>query len=142
MVLDIKFFKGDETMNKKVMLTIGLGTAIMLGGISPAIAGGDKEKAKGLNPALVEQANIINKLIDMGDARKDPILLLAAAKLQKTMDEKAAAASSASHANKDVLARAKKVAHGRKDIVGIADDIAASKSKGYDRYHPFANERW
>jgi len=117
-------------MNKKVLLILGLGTAILLGGMNTAMAGDDKAQAKGLNPALVEQANIINKLIDMGDARKDPILLLAAAKLQKTMDEKSAAASHESGATKDLLARAKKFAHGRKDIAGIADDIAAAKSKG------------
>jgi len=116
---------------KKTLLTIGLSITVLFVGMSPAIAGADKEKAKGLIPALIEQANIINKLIDLGDARKDPILLLAAARLQKTMSEKAALASDESHANKDVLARAKKAAHDRKDITGIADDIAAMKSKGF-----------
>ncbi|NWF35143.1 hypothetical protein [Mariprofundus sp. KV] len=121
-------------MNKQVLVTMGLGTAIILGGMNAAVASDDKAKAKGLNAAVVEQANIINKLIDLGDARKDPILLLAAAKLQKTMSDTAAPTSTENNSTEDVLKRAKKAANGRKDVAGIADDIAAMKSKGR-QYH-------
>ncbi|NWF35144.1 hypothetical protein [Mariprofundus sp. KV] len=131
-------------MNKKILVSIGLGACIVLGGMNFSLASDDKVKTKGLNAAVVEQANIINKLIDLGDARKDPILLLAAAKLQKTMSEEAAPASDESSATKDILARVKKTAKGRKDIAGIADDIAAAKSKYWSTgdHSGFTNREW
>ena len=131
-------------MNKKVLISMGLGTAILLGGMNAAVASDHKTKAKGMNAAVVEQANIINKLIDLGDARKDPILLLAAAKLQKTMSDKVAPASGESSATKDVLARAREAANGRKDIAGIADDIAAAKSKHWSMgdHSGFTEREW
>ncbi len=66
---------------------------------------GDTNKVQGVSPAAVEQMHVINQLIGLGDARKDPILLLAAAKLQKSLSDNAVATSTESHASKDVLKR-------------------------------------
>ncbi|TLS78251.1 hypothetical protein FE236_00385 [Mariprofundus erugo] len=116
---------------KKSVMMIGLSSALLLGGMNLAVAGDKKEEAKGISPAAIEQLNMINKLVALGDARHDPLLLIAAAKLQKEMSDEAVGAPNKSVATDDVLARAKSLANGRKDIAGLADDVAAEKSKGY-----------
>lgn len=95
-----------------------------------AFAGEDKATEAGLTPAVVEQMDVANKLIALGDARKDPVLLIAAAKLQKSLSAVAAGTPAQSTATNDVLDRAKKLAAGRKDLIGLADDVAAEKTKG------------
>jgi|CXWL01.1.fsa_nt_gi hypothetical protein len=88
------------------------------------------DEDKGPSPAVIEQLNVVNKLIALGDARKDPLLLLAAASLQKSMGAEVVSAPMKSTAPEDVLDRAKTLAAGRKDLIAIADDMAAVKSKG------------
>lgn len=77
-----------------------------LASVSTVFAGAE-EAPPGLNPAEISQVNLANQLITLGDARKDPLLLLAAAQLQKTLSPEAAAPSADSHGTSDVLARAK-----------------------------------
>jgi hypothetical protein len=90
----------------------------------------EAKKDGALSPAVVEQLDVANKLIALGDARKDPLLLIVAAKLQKTLGAEAASTPTQSTATNDVLSRAKKLSNGRKDLTGIADDVAAAKTKG------------
>lgn len=94
------------------------------------IAFAEEAKSGALSPAVVEQLDVANKLIALGDARKDPLLLIAAAKLQKNLGAEAASTPSQSTLTNDVLDRAKKLSAGRKDLTGIADDVAAAKTKG------------
>ncbi len=117
-------------MKQNLLTSLALCAFILVSGMSQVIAE-EKTQASALSSAAIEQVYLINKLIDLGDARKDPILLLAAAKLQKSISQDAVAASPESYALKDVLARVKKLAKGRQDIAGLADDVTASKTKGY-----------
>jgi hypothetical protein len=80
---------------------------------------------------LIEQLELANKLIALGDARKDPLLLIAAARIQKSLDNQAIAAPAADAATRSVLDRARLYAGNRKDLIGLADDVAAQKSKGH-----------
>lgn len=116
-------------MNTMKKISVGFGTTILLAAMSQSIIA--DESAKTLTPAAIEQISMANKLIDLGDARKDPILLLAAAKIRKNLSDTAAAPSKESGSTKDLLERAKKYSNGRKDIAGLADDITSSKSKTY-----------
>jgi hypothetical protein len=94
----------------------------------------EESKAHGPSPAALEQINLANKLIALGDARKDPLLLIAAAKLQKSLSAEPAGMPTASVTPQDVLARAKKLSAGQKDMAGLAADVEAMKSKGWDQY--------
>ena len=85
---------------------------------------------KGLSPATVQQLELVNRLVALGDARKDPLLLLAAASIQKSMGTDSASLPTQSTAPEEVLARAKAMANGRKDIAAIADEVGATKPKG------------
>jgi len=116
-------------MNSK-LIGVVLGSVLALNA-GLTFAADDKKTEPAMSPAMVEQIDLANKLIALGDARKDPLLLLAAAKLQKNMGAEAAGAPTQSTATTDVLARAKKLSAGRKDMAGIADDISAQKSKGW-----------
>jgi hypothetical protein len=58
------------------------------------------------------------------------LLLIAAAKIQKSLGAEAASTPTQSTSTADVLERAKKLSSGRNDLTGIADDVAAQKSKG------------
>lgn len=114
----------------KTQLIAVLAGGVLALNISAAFAGEGKAAEGGLTPAVVEQLDVANKLIALGDARKDPVLLIAAAKLQKSLNPEAAGSPAQSTATNDVLDRAKKLAAGRKDLIGLADDVAAQKTKG------------
>ena len=58
-----------------------LAVAAMLAVNAGAVLAQDE---KGLSPAVVQQLDLINRLVALGDARKDPLLLLAAASIQKS----------------------------------------------------------
>lgn len=88
-----------------------------------------KPESPGLTPAVVAQLNMANKLIALGDARKDPLLLIAAAKIQKNLGVESADLPPQDNATKSVLERAKSLSAGRKDLIGIIDDILAMRSK-------------
>jgi hypothetical protein len=85
---------------------------------------------KGLSPAMVQQLDLVNRLVALGDARKDPLLLLAAASIQKSMGTDSATLPTQSTAPDDVLSRAKAMAAGRKDITSMVDEVSAAKPKG------------
>lgn len=108
-------------------------TAVLLfAGVNNAMA---EENTGGVlasaQAAATEQANLINKLIAYGDARHDPVLLLAAAKLQRTLSDTVAPESTQSSKTEAVLERAKLAAKNNKEIASLADDIKASKTKDY-----------
>ena len=85
---------------------------------------------KGLSPAMVQQLELVNRLVALGDARKDPLLLLAAASIQKNMGTDSASLPTQSTSPDDIVARAKGMAGGRKEITAIADEVSATKPKG------------
>lgn len=85
---------------------------------------------KGLSPAMVQQLELVNRLVALGDARKDPLLLLAAASIQKNMGTDSASLPTQSTSPDDIVARAKGMAGGRKEIATIADEVGAAKPKG------------
>ncbi len=82
-----------------------------------------------LTPAAIEQMDLANKLIALGEARKDPLMLIVAAKLQKTLGQEMATLPKQGMETSAVLESARKYAAGRKDLIGLADDVAAEKSK-------------
>ena len=83
------------------------------------------------SPSVIEQINLANKLIALGDERKDPLLLIAAARLQKSLSDEAVGLPHNSVKVPDVLERARKLAEGRKDLTGLVDDVAAMRSKSF-----------
>lgn len=78
---------------------------------------------------VIEQLALANKLVALGDARKDPLLLIAAARIQKRLDNDGIAAP-ADVATRSVLDRARHYAGNSKELIGLIDDVAAQKSKG------------
>lgn len=85
---------------------------------------------KGLSPAVVQQLDLINRLVALGDARKDPVLLLAAASIQKNLGTSTETLPAKSTAPDEIMARAKALSVGRKDLLDLADDLGATKAKG------------
>lgn len=114
-------------MKKLVSVVVG---SVFVVNAGLAFAEEAKKAAPSLSPAVIEQMDVANKLIALGDARKDPLLLIVAAKLQKSFGAEAAGAPTQSVDTKEVLERAKKLSAGNKELIGIADDVAAQKSKG------------
>jgi hypothetical protein len=84
------------------------------------------------SPYAIEQLNLANKLIALGDARKDPIFLIAGATIQKNIG---IAAPNSQHfesvQSDDVLIRAKKYAGSNKVMVNLVEDVIAMRSKSY-----------
>ncbi len=104
-----------------------LATAAVLA-LNANVAFAQDEKA--MSPAVVQQLDLINRLVALGDARKDPLLLLAAASIQKSMGTDVETLPSKSTAPDDIIARAKALSNGRKDLLEVANDVGAAKAKG------------
>lgn len=85
---------------------------------------------KGISPAVVQQLDLVNRLIALGDARKDPLLLAAAASIQKSLGTDSVTLPTQSTAPEAVLERAKALAAGKKDLLSVVEDVSATKSKG------------
>jgi hypothetical protein len=94
---------------------------------APLCHAGNTEPA--LTPAAIEQMNLANQLIALGEARKDPLMLIVAAKIQKSLGAESPALAKQGTESKTLLDNARKYAAGRKDLIGLADDVAAEKSK-------------
>lgn len=100
------------------------------------------DTAPPLTPAAIEQLNLANQLIAIGEARKDPLMLIVAAKLQKTAGMEMASLPKQGIEARELLEHAKKYAAGRKDLIGLADDVAAEKSKEYCKYCTSADKAY
>ena len=114
---------GNFIMSYKMLLAAGF----LVASIFPAVADNSQ---KVLSPAALEQVNIANKLVALGNAKRDALLLIAAAHLRANISDDAIGTPQTVPSTADVLADAKKYAGGRKDYLGMIEDIAAAKSKG------------
>lgn len=125
--------------------------ALALAGSVAAIAGAPDKKvnldsAKGApaTPALtaVETVNTAHNLVRYADANKDPLALIAAARILKETGSQPADAKREGTAAADkkatdqkfsvdaILARARVLAGGRADLIALADDVAKSGARG------------
>jgi hypothetical protein len=107
------------------LLTLALAGALTLGTGSTLA-----QEKRDLSPALVQQLALINRLVALGDERRDPLLLLAAASLQKSLGLGQDALPTQSTDPDDVLARAKALAAGRPELQNVVDDLSSTKAKG------------
>ncbi len=105
----------------------------------------DAAKATATSPAVqaVETVRIADALAKYGDAKKDPMALIQAAKMKKEVGEQALTLSrkgvgeagkkvskAADYSVEGMLARAKTLAVGRADLVAVADDVSKSVARG------------
>ena len=138
---------------KKLMgsaLAIAVATALSAGA---AIGADDKAaKSKGKNegpktavktPSAASNAHLAQSLVRYGDDKKDAVAMISAARIlaaegaqDKNRDKKTQggkgeeAKQGADMTVAGILARAKQYAGDRKDLIAMADDVAASASRG------------
>jgi hypothetical protein len=110
------------SMIARIALAAGVLAATLTG---PALA----QEKQALTPGIVEQLDIVSKLTNYGIERKDPLLLLAAARLVTTIAPEAAASTGALGAD-ELIAKAKELGGGKAEIGTLADDIASESSRG------------
>jgi len=94
-----------------------------------AVAAPANADAGPLSPAVVEQMALADKLAALGDDRRDPLLLIAAAHLRRQIDDHPIGRPAASVATAAVLARARQHAGARRDLANLADDLAAQRGR-------------
>jgi hypothetical protein len=102
-------------------------SVLAAGLILPALA----EEQKPLTPAAIEQIQLAGTLARYGGARKDPILLLAAAKIAKGISPEGAPSAEKLPTMDELLASAEEYAEGDELVLGVIGDIKAEQSKGY-----------
>lgn len=105
----------------------------------------DAAKATATSPAVqaVETVRTADALARYGDAKKDPLALIQAAKMKKEAGEQPLQltrkgkgeagkkdSKAADNSPDALLARAKALAGGRADMIALADDVAKSGSRG------------
>jgi hypothetical protein len=83
------------------------------------------------SPAAVEQMQLASTLARYGEARKDPILLLAAAKIAKGFTAEGAPPAEKLPTMDEMLQAAEEYAEGDELVLGVIADIKAEQSKGY-----------
>ena len=101
---------------------------VALGLVLPAMA---EDKADTLTPAAVEQIQLAATLARYGEARKDPILLIAAARIAKSVSPDGAPAAAKLPSMDEMLGDAKQYAEGDEGVLGLIEDVRATQSKGY-----------
>jgi len=82
-----------------------------------------------LTPGSVEQLDLAATLTNYGIERNDPLLLLAAARILKTLDPAAAESATAMSAD-DLIAKAREIAGGKNGVDAVAAAITGETSKG------------
>jgi hypothetical protein len=136
-------------------MVLGMGVAMAqaqapaAAGSAPAAAGAKKApnvakngKASSESASAVEAVAAAEGMVRYGDAAKDPVALIAAARVLKnvgTQESKAERVGGKPGDAKNkantmsveaILARAKALANGRQDIVAMADDVAKEGTRG------------
>lgn len=96
-----------------------------------ATAEAQQNNAAPISPAAVEQIVLAQNLAALGAARKDPLLLLAAAQIRAGLDQTPIPEAATFQSLDDILKQAKEYAAGREDLIALADDIAAGTSRGW-----------
>jgi hypothetical protein len=128
-ILVLSVFSGNKIMNKKFLMLLGFFGCFNANSVAVAE---EVNALVGLSPAVIEQLNLSNKLIMLGDARKDTVLLIAGAKLKKNINVGADNNQQLqSVQTDDVLIRAKKYAGSNKVMVNLVEDVIAMRSKSY-----------
>jgi hypothetical protein len=132
------------TLASLVALAISA-TPIMAQAAAGKGSNADAAKATATSPAVqaVETVRTAEALGKYGDAKKDPMALIQAAKMKKEAGEQALTltrkgkgeagkkeAKGADYSVDGMLARAKTLAAGRADLVALADDVAKSGARG------------
>jgi hypothetical protein len=84
-----------------------------------------------LTPAAAEQIVLAETLVRYGEARKDPILLIAAARIAKGITAEGPAPAAKLPTMDEILASAIAYSDGDEVIAAMVDDVKASQSKGY-----------
>lgn len=103
-----------------------LAVSLSLAGAAPALA----QDEEAIPPAALEQIHLAQRLADLGEARKDPVLLTAAARLMKTLDKDGAAYGEPIDV-KSALDKARSYAGENAELINLIDDIEAETDKGY-----------
>lgn len=112
-------------MIKKITFSL----LLILLGSSTTLFADEQQSKRELSPTIIHQLDLINHLVALGELNKDPVLLIAAAKLKKNLSDKKIPLSSHSLSTKDILKQAERFSQGRKDILGLIEDARTMKSK-------------
>ena len=112
------------------MKSIAIATALFLSAMAVQVQAADEAV---LSPAAMEQLALAEKLIALGRTNNDPLLLIAAAQIRNTVSDEPVG----------LPGERTSLAGDRQDLIGIADDIAAARSKGcsvrYGCQNPYLN---
>lgn len=104
-----------------------LGSVVAFSLAVPSIAA----EAPPLTPAAAEQIVLAETLARYGEARKDPVLLIAAARIAKGISAEGPAVSAKIPSVEEMLASAVELSDNDEVIKAMADDVRATQSKGY-----------
>jgi hypothetical protein len=104
-------------------------SAIAAALIMPALAQDDSQGPP--TPAAVEQMQLASTLARYGEARRDPVLLLAAAKIAKGMTPDAPPPSTTLPNLTDMLNHAEEYSNGDETVMGEINTLRDQQSKAY-----------
>ena len=120
----VRAFKGKQGINMNVKMIVAAGFVAVASFVAPAAA----QDNKPLTPGIAEQFDLASKLTNYGIVRNDPILLLAAARLMRTVAPEVAE-SQPPLGPTELIAKAREMASGNQAVTALADEIDSEVSR-------------
>lgn len=84
---------------------------------------------KDLTPAAMAEISMAEKLFALGQARREPMMILAAIRLRATLGGETSAPGKAFTSQEEAFAAARKIAKGDDAMMSIIDDVEANSSR-------------
>ena len=94
---------------------------------APALA----QEDKGITPGVTEQIMMAERLVSLGKARNDPMLLIAALRLRNNLSQDAMPPVEKFSSKEEILEAVNGMVEGRDDLKELIKDEASSSSRGY-----------
>lgn len=96
------------------------------------LAGVVQAEEQKISPAASEQVMMAEKLAALAEARKDPLLMLAALRMRSTLDDTAMPTPEGFSTTEELAARAKAMAEGDDSLSAVIADVEAEAGRGWD----------
>lgn len=114
---------------KRVLLAFCLSVLPLSGAILAGPAAAEEQR---ITPAASEQVMMAERLAALAEARKDPLLMLAALRMRASLDDTAMPVPQGFSSTEELTARARALAEGDDAMTALLADVEAEAGRGWD----------
>lgn len=96
------------------------------------VAGPSAAEEQRITPAASEQVMMAERLAALAEARKDPLLMLAALRMRATLDDTAMPVPQGFSSTEELATRARALTEGDDAMAALLADVEAEAGRGWD----------